>query len=85
MNNFWLQSLQETAFDVFMVTIVLFAIIIYHYLKRWYDAIKYKKTKEKLNEIYYKVCDIQERVKLLEARTPAVTPAAKTEAELEKD
>jgi len=81
MNNFWLESLQENAFDVFMVTIVLFAIISYHYLKRWYDSIKHKKTKEKLNEIYYKVCDIQERVRLLEARTPSLMP----ETELEKD
>jgi len=35
MNRYWLESLQENAFDVFMVTIVIFAIIGYHFLNRW--------------------------------------------------
>ena len=34
--KFWLESLQENAFDVFIVTIVIISIIAYHYLQRWY-------------------------------------------------
>ena len=34
--KFWLQSLQENAFDVFIVTIVIVSIIAYHYLQRWF-------------------------------------------------
>jgi hypothetical protein len=33
--NYWLQSLQENAFDVFTVTIVIVSVIAYHYLDRW--------------------------------------------------
>jgi positive regulator of sigma E activity len=33
--SYWLQSLQENAFDVFIVTIIIFSIISYHYLDRW--------------------------------------------------
>ena len=44
--KFWLESLQENAFDVFIVTIVIVSIIAYHYLQRWYLS-KYLKQIEK--------------------------------------
>ena len=53
--KFWLQSLQENAFDVFIVTIVIVSIIAYHYLQRWYFAKKIKEIEELLMDIYDEV------------------------------
>ena len=33
--NFWIESLQENAFDVFTLVYITALVIIYHYLNRW--------------------------------------------------
>ena len=53
--KFWLESLQENAFDVFIVTIVIVSIIAYHYLQRWYLAKKINEMNELLMKIYDEV------------------------------
>ena len=53
--RYWLESLQENAFDVFIVTIVIVSIIAYHYLQRWYLAKKIKEIEEVLMKIYDEV------------------------------
>ena len=53
--RYWLESLQENAFDVFIVTIVIVSIIAYHYLQRWYFAKKIKEIEELLMDIYDEV------------------------------
>ena len=45
--KFWIESLQENAFDVFIVTIVIVSIIAYHYLQRWYINKKFTELMEK--------------------------------------
>jgi hypothetical protein len=50
--KYWLESLQENAFDVFIVTIVIVSIIAYHYLQRWFIHKELKEVKEMLMEIY---------------------------------
>tara|TARA_R100000664_G_C2752328_1_gene139617 strand:+ start:856 stop:1047 length:192 start_codon:yes stop_codon:yes gene_type:complete len=49
--KFWIESLQENAFDVFIVTIVIVSIIAYHYLQRWYINKKFTELMEKLDII----------------------------------
>ena len=49
--KFWLESLQQNAFDVFIVTIVIISIIAYHYLQRWYLHNELNEIKEMLLEI----------------------------------
>jgi hypothetical protein len=41
--KYWIASLQENAFDVFIVTIVIVSIISYHYLQRWFIKNEFKK------------------------------------------
>ena len=53
--KFWLESLQENAFDVFIVTIVIVSIISYHYLMRWYFGNQIKELKEILYKIHDEV------------------------------
>jgi hypothetical protein len=53
--KFWLQSLQENAFDVFIVTIVIVSIIAYHYLQRWFLYNQLKELKSILLEIFDEV------------------------------
>jgi len=53
--NFWLQSLQENAFDVFVVCIVIVSIIAYHYLQRWFFNQKITELKEMILKIYDEV------------------------------
>tara|TARA_A100000171_G_C2137811_1_gene151830 strand:+ start:4595 stop:4798 length:204 start_codon:yes stop_codon:yes gene_type:complete len=53
--KFWLQSLQENAFDVFIVTIVIVSIITYHYLQRWFINKKFEKIEAILLEIFDEV------------------------------
>ena len=50
--NYWLQSLQENAFDVFIVTIVIISIIAYHYPQRWFLKKKFQELKSLLLEIF---------------------------------
>ena len=50
--NYWLQSLQENAFDVFIDTIEIVSIIAYHYLQRWFLVKKFKEIDESLLEIF---------------------------------
>ena len=45
--NYWLQSLQENAFDVFTVTIVIVSVISYHYLQKWFLNNKFEKLEKK--------------------------------------
>tara|TARA_R100000458_G_C8033254_1_gene87828 strand:+ start:296 stop:466 length:171 start_codon:yes stop_codon:yes gene_type:complete len=53
--KYWLQSLQENAFDVFIVTIVIISIIAYHYLQRWFINKKFDKMESMLLEIFDEV------------------------------
>ncbi len=53
--KYWLESLQENAFDVFIVTIVIVSIIIYHYLQRWYINKKFQEIDTVLMEIFDEV------------------------------
>jgi len=53
--KFWLESLQENAFDVFIVCIIIVSIIIYHYLQRWYLHNQLQELKSMLLEIYDEV------------------------------
>ena len=53
--KFWLESLQENAFDVFIVTIVIISIIAYHYLQRWYLHKHLQEIKNMLLEIFDEV------------------------------
>jgi hypothetical protein len=53
--KFWLESLQENAFDVFIVTIVIVSIIAYHYLQRWFINKKFDKMESMLLEIFDEV------------------------------
>mgnify|MGYP003111842416 FL=1 len=55
MSKYWLESLQENAFDVFIVTIVIVSIIAYHYLMRWYFGNQIKELKELMHKIYDEV------------------------------
>jgi hypothetical protein len=53
--RYWLESLQENAFDVFIVTIVIVSIISYHYLQRWFINQKFDKMESMLLEIFDEV------------------------------
>lgn len=53
--NYWLQSLQENAFDVFTVTIVIISVIAYHYLSRWFINNKFDKMERLLLDIFEEV------------------------------
>jgi len=53
--KYWLESLQENAFDVFIVTIVIVSIIAYHYLQRWYINKRIDELKKIMMEIYDEV------------------------------
>ena len=53
--NFWLQSLQENAFDVFVACIVIVSIIAYHYLQRWFFNQKIAELKELIIKVHDKV------------------------------
>jgi len=48
--TYWLQSLAENGFDVFIVVYLAVLFLIYHYLMRWYIDIKLKKI-EQLTEV----------------------------------
>jgi len=49
--KYWLESLSENGFDVFIVVYMAMLLIIYHYLLRWYINIKYTKIYNKLKSI----------------------------------
>ena len=49
--KYWLESLSENGFDVFIVVYLAMLLIIYHYLLRWYINIKYTKIYNKLKLI----------------------------------
>jgi hypothetical protein len=49
--KYWLESLVENGFDVFIVVYMAMLLIIYHYLLRWYINIKYTKIYNKLKSI----------------------------------
>tara|TARA_B100000424_G_C22666766_1_gene366285 strand:+ start:406 stop:576 length:171 start_codon:yes stop_codon:yes gene_type:complete len=53
--KYWIESLQENAFDVFIVTIVIVSIIAYHYLQRWYINKKMDELKDIMMDIYNEV------------------------------
>tara|TARA_R100000655_G_scaffold55045_2_gene93042 strand:- start:9108 stop:9284 length:177 start_codon:yes stop_codon:yes gene_type:complete len=53
--SYWLQSLQENAFDVFTVTIVIISVIAYHYLSRWFINNKFDKIERMLLDIFEEV------------------------------
>ena len=44
--KFWLQSLSENGFDVFIVVYLAVLFIAYHYLMRWYINKKCEEMKE---------------------------------------
>tara|TARA_R100000742_G_C4266552_1_gene84660 strand:- start:332 stop:484 length:153 start_codon:yes stop_codon:yes gene_type:complete len=44
--KFWLQSLQEGGFDVFIVVYLAVLFIAYHYLMRWYMNNKFDELKQ---------------------------------------
>tara|TARA_R100001082_G_scaffold1842_1_gene1675 strand:- start:848 stop:994 length:147 start_codon:yes stop_codon:yes gene_type:complete len=46
--KFWLQSLQENGFDVFIVVYLALLFIGYHYLMRWF-------IKNQIEELYRKL------------------------------
>jgi hypothetical protein len=46
--KYWLQSLQENGFDVFIVVYLALLFIGYHYLMRWF-------INNKLDELYRKL------------------------------
>jgi len=46
--KFWLQSLQENGFDVFIVVYLALLFIGYHYLMRWF-------IKNQIDELYRKL------------------------------
>ena len=49
--KYWLESLVENGFDVFIVVYMAMLLIIYHYLLRWYINIRYTKIYNKLKSI----------------------------------
>lgn len=62
--KYWLQSLAENGFDVFTVVYIAVLFIVYHYLMRWYQDIRFKKLESKvdiLNETLNQYLDEVER------------------------
>jgi hypothetical protein len=62
--KYWLQSLAENGFDVFTVVYIAALFIVYHYLMRWYQDIRFKKLESKvdiLNETLNQYLDEVER------------------------
>ena len=55
--KFWLESLQENAYDVFTTVIIIVSIIAYHYLQRWYLHKQLNEIKDNLLEIIEEICD----------------------------
>ena len=58
--TFWLQSLQENGFDVFIVVYLALLFIGYHYLMRWFIDLRLKKLEDKLeiqNELLHHIID----------------------------
>ncbi len=49
--TYWLKSLAENGFDVFIVVYLAVLFIAYHYLMRWYQDIKFKKLEDKMDVI----------------------------------
>ncbi len=49
--TYWLESLAENGFDVFTVVYMAVLFIIYHYLMRWYQDIKFKELEDKIDVI----------------------------------
>tara|TARA_Y100001938_G_C7946828_1_gene357201 strand:+ start:531 stop:701 length:171 start_codon:yes stop_codon:yes gene_type:complete len=53
--KFWIESLQENAYDVFTTVIIIVSIIAYHYLQRWFINKKFNKIESMLLEIFDEV------------------------------
>ena len=51
--KYWLESLQENAFDVFTVVYITVLIIGYHYLNRW----KRENDKKEMKHLMLEICD----------------------------
>ena len=47
--KYWLQSLSENAFDVFILVYLAFLFIGYHYLMRWFIKNEFKKHLKELD------------------------------------
>tara|TARA_R110002020_G_scaffold200662_2_gene403010 strand:- start:1771 stop:1962 length:192 start_codon:yes stop_codon:yes gene_type:complete len=46
--KYWLQSLSENGFDVFIVVYLAILFLAYHYLLRWYIELKLKKIEKRI-------------------------------------
>lgn len=49
--RYWLQSLSENGFDVFMVVYLAVLLLAYHYLMRWYLDIKFTDLEKKIDKL----------------------------------
>ena len=50
--KYWLESLSENGFDVFIVVYMAMLLIIYHYLLRWYINLKFNKLVQTIKELH---------------------------------
>ena len=50
--RYWLQSLSENGFDVFIVVYLAILFLVYHYLMRWYLNIKFEEIEEMITDLY---------------------------------
>ena len=49
--KYWLQSLQDNGFDVFIVVYLALLFIGYHYLLRWYVDIRLKQIEKQMDTL----------------------------------
>ncbi len=49
--KYWLQSLSQNGFDVFIVVYLAVLLLAYHYLMRWFLIKQFKKIEEKFDKL----------------------------------
>ena len=60
--NFWLDSLQHNAFDVFQVVWIGVAIYSTHFLTKWYLYNKFEKIQNEVNELKATILEVYDEV-----------------------
>ncbi len=50
--RYWLQSLSENGFDVFIVVYLAILFLVYHYLMRWYLNKKFERIEAIVTDLY---------------------------------
>ena len=60
--RYWLESLADNGFDVFIVVYLAMLLLAYHYLLRWYINMKLKEVDNKIEIILELVHNILDEV-----------------------